>query len=66
MHFTRFFVSFIFLGLTSCTSNYPNLGDVPDYHKPSLSLAQAQKELEELKAERQKAKDLALKVDGRA
>ncbi len=66
MELRLFFVGLIFLLLVSCRSHYPNLGDVPDYQKPSLSLKDAQQELEELKSERQQAKDLALQVDAGA
>jgi hypothetical protein len=65
MQIRFFFVGLIPLLTASCASDYPNLGDVPDYQKPSLSLEEARQELNELKAERQQAKDLALKVDAR-
>jgi hypothetical protein len=66
MKLRLFFVGLISLLVASCSSHYPNLGDVPDYQKPSLSLEDAREELDELKAERRQAKDLALKVDSRA
>ena len=66
MHLRLFFVGLLSLLATSCSSDYPNLGDVPDYQKPSLSLEEAREELDELKSERQQAKDLALKVDASA
>jgi hypothetical protein len=66
MQLRLFFIGLLSLLLPSCSSNYPNLGDVPEYRKPSLSLEDARKELNELREERQQAKDLALKVDSRA
>lgn len=66
MHLKLFFVALVSLLVTSCSSDYPNLGDVPDYQKPSLSLLEAKQELEELKVERQQAQDLARKVDASA
>lgn len=49
----HFFFSILFLfSLLGCVGDYPRLADVPDYTPPSLSTRQAQKEIEELKAER--------------
>ena len=66
MHLRLFFIGLVSLLVTSCSSDYPNLGDVPDYQKSSFSLEDAKQELEELKVERQQAKDLARRVDARA
>ncbi len=65
MKFKFFFLLFLLLLTVSCSSDYPNLGDVPDYKAPSISIQEAQKELGELKTERQKAKTLAAQVDAR-
>ena len=56
-----FWIGCIFVFLTACRHNYPNLGDVPDYTPPSLSLDEAKKELEELKQERIQAQKFAAK-----
>lgn len=59
-HAFRFiFIINTLLILGACHNNYPRIGDVPDYQKPSLSLDDAQKELEELKEERARAKKFA-------
>jgi hypothetical protein len=43
----------LLLFLSGCfPEKYPKLTDVPEYTPPSISTTQAQKEIEELKAER--------------